>query len=638
MAKARPSKRTPPKPRRPPREARAAAVPPAPKEPAKQEVTVTAAKGRPMLTWVGKRPLRHVTAFPAQLVEVFDPAGDAAKRPGGLLYHGDNKEVLAHLLANGWRGKVDLVYIDPPFDSGADYVRKVSLRGPKGTVKLDGEGYTLGEQIQYTDIWANDNYLQFMYERLILIREVMAPDSVIYVHTDSTRGHQIRHLMDEVFGAESFRNEIVWWYWNKMQGNINRFASNHDTLLCYGQGTPTFFKIREEREELIRQLKRVWDPATNSLVNAKDEKGNLIYIESEERTVDDVWRISMLQPADQTENLRFPTQKPEELLSIAIGSSSRPGDFVLDCFMGSGTTVAVAQKLGRRWIGCDVNKGAIQTTSKRIQAIIRDQIEAAKAGEQMSMVEGEERKPPGPAQLSFAVHRVNDYDLQIQHVEAVNLACEHIGVERRRTDTYFDGTLGKRLVKVVPFNHPLTPLDLDELRRELESRPEEDRDAVVVCLGKDPASDAWIEDWNRLRKGKEAVNRISVIELRTDPKYGKFFAHQPARARVGAKRKGDSVVIEIRDFLSPTIVERLAEQTGILRPKIDDWRAMVDCVLIDPAYDGNVFRIALSDVPVRKTDLVSGRYELAADRCGEAVAVKIADMLGEEVLEVLRLG
>ncbi|MFN2544809.1 MAG: site-specific DNA-methyltransferase, partial [Actinomycetota bacterium] len=142
---------------------------------------VTAAKGRPMLTWVGKRPLSHVTAFPAQHVETFDPTGQltpsrteemwsdwpAAYPKGGLLFHGDNLEVLAHLLANGFRGQVDLIYIDPPFDSGADYVRRVSLRGRKEAAKLEGEGYTLGEQIQYTDIWANDNYLQFMYERLL---------------------------------------------------------------------------------------------------------------------------------------------------------------------------------------------------------------------------------------------------------------------------------------------------------------------------------------------------------------------------------------------------------------------------------------------------------------------------------------
>lgn len=125
-----------------------------------------------MLMWFGKKPLNSVTAFPAQHVETFDPNGSLAKGDqgagwegwpdryprGGLLFHGDNKEVLAHLLANGLRGKVGLVYIDPPFDSGADYVRKVSLRGPKGTAKLDGESYTLGEQVQYTDIWANDNY------------------------------------------------------------------------------------------------------------------------------------------------------------------------------------------------------------------------------------------------------------------------------------------------------------------------------------------------------------------------------------------------------------------------------------------------------------------------------------------------
>ena len=118
---------------------------PVPDPKPKQDVAITAAKGRPMLTWVGKRPLRHVTAFPAQLVEVFDPARDADQGKGeiwkdwperyprgGLLFHGDNKEVLAHLLANGFRGKVNLVYIDPPFDSGADYVRKVTLRGPEG--------------------------------------------------------------------------------------------------------------------------------------------------------------------------------------------------------------------------------------------------------------------------------------------------------------------------------------------------------------------------------------------------------------------------------------------------------------------------------------------------------------------------
>jgi hypothetical protein len=176
------------------------------------------------------------------------------------------------------------------------------------------------------------------------------------------------------------------------------------------------------------------------------------------------------------------------------------------------------------------------------------------------------------------------------------------------------------------------------VKRELEARPGDDRAIVLVCLGKEAAADAWIEDWNRLRRGAATINRIEVIELRTDPKYGKFFQHQPARARVKAARKGDTVTVKITDFISPTIVERLQGQAGLLKPKIDDWRAMVDCVLIDPDYDGKVFRIGLSDVPERKTDLVEGRYELRTGQVGRTIAVKVVDMLGEEVLMTLAGG
>ncbi len=107
---------------------------------------------------------------------------------------------------------------------------------------------------------------------------------------------------------------------------------------------------------------------------------------------------------------------------------------------------------------------------------------------------------PQPAQLSFAVYRVNDYDLQIQHNEAFNLAIDHLGMTRTKTDSFFDGTLGKKLVKIVPFNHPITPLDLEEIKRELKNRPDEDRDIVVVGLGKEYAVQAWLDEWNKLRQ------------------------------------------------------------------------------------------------------------------------------------------
>ena len=172
-------------------------------------------KGRPMLHWVGKKPLDVVRHFPAQLcetVEVGDPPAEPsykefAKSKYNLLFHGDNKEILSSLLIAGFRGKVDLIYIDPPFDSAADYVRKVRLRGQSKTLK--GEGHTSIEQTQYEDIWANYNYLQFMYERLILLRELLSNEGSIYLHCDWHKIHHLRFLLDEVFGEENFGNEII---------------------------------------------------------------------------------------------------------------------------------------------------------------------------------------------------------------------------------------------------------------------------------------------------------------------------------------------------------------------------------------------------------------------------------------------
>jgi DNA modification methylase len=618
----------------------------------KSAVQIAAAKGRPMLTWVGKRPLRHVTAFPAQHIESFNPTGEPAGK-GGLLFHGDNKEVLAHLLTCGYRQSVDLVCVDPPFDSGADYVRKVTLRGASGSTKIGGETYTLGEQIQYTDIWANDNYLQFMYERLLLLKELLSDKGTIYLHCDDTKAHLLRCLLDEVFGADNFMNEVLWLFrergiskttWNRKHNNVFVYAKRigHQTFNVddvrdeYSEETKKKFKYQDENGSYqIRGRNIPGSPIrqADGLRPEHEEKYPGLtyrqYMEDGQLPVD-WWEIPLVNKAAK-ERTTYPTQKPEELYYKMIMASSPPGGVVLDCFIGSGTTAAVAQKLGRRWIGCDINKGAIQTASKRLQTIINEQIAAtAKGAPALPGMDAD--KSPKPSQLSFSVHRVNDYDLQIQHNEAVNLACEHIGVTRSKTDAFFDGTLGKRLVRIIPFGHPLTVLDLEELKRELAARPDEERDVVVVCLGKELAVEAWLEEWNHLRKQGDVPNKIEVVELRTDPKYGKFIAHQPARAKVSIRRVKDKLVIEIEDFISPAIIERLSQQEGVLKPKITDWRAMVDSVMIDPAYDGKVFNIALSDVPEKKSDLVTGKYELPAPKVKTTVAVKITDMLGEEVL------
>ncbi len=662
-----------------------------------KDVSIAKAKGRPMLTWVGKKPLARVRAYPAQAIERFDATAGGAVAlqeadwsdwpkdvpKGGLLYHGDNKDVLAHLLANGFRGKVKLIYIDPPFDSGADYVRKVQLRGAKGTVKIDGEDYTLGEQVQYSDIWANDNYLQFMYERLLMLRELLSDEGALYLHCDWNRSHQLRMVLDEVFSAEFCRNEIIWKR-TSARSDSKFYNHIHDVILFYSKGNaPTFneqftpyekayldkyfgmkdadgrrFASKDATQAGLRNGAtgtpwRGFNPASKgnhwkvvpTELDRLDQEGRIYWPEKEGgwprlkqyldetkgRAIQSIWDDVMPVNSQADEREEYPTQKPVTLLERLIRSSTNPGDIVLDCFIGSGTTAAVAQQLNRRWIGCDINKGAIQTTAKRLQELMRAQASTAGMPQQGDLI-GTSEPTQQPCQLGFATYRVNDYDLQIQHNEAVELACQHLGVTRTRTDSFFEGTQGGRLVKIVPFNHPLTPLDLEAVRNELKTRPTEERDVMLVCLGWQHDARAWVDSYNRNRP----VNKLHVVELRTDRKLGGIIKHEPLSAQVSAQRVGEGadaqLVVELQDVVSPTIMQRLNLEQGVFRAQITDWRAVVDCILIDTQFDGQVFNVTLADVPERKQDLVNGRYELPAPPAGSTVAVKIIDMLGEELV------
>ncbi|PIW40388.1 MAG: restriction endonuclease subunit M, partial [Chloroflexi bacterium CG15_BIG_FIL_POST_REV_8_21_14_020_46_15] len=177
-------------------------------------------------------------------------------------------------------------------------------------------------------------------------------------------------------------------------------------------------------------------------------------------------------------------------------------------------------------------------------------------------------------------------------------------------------------------------LDLQLLQDELKKRPDEDRDINIVCLDKELAVDPWIDEWNK----KHPVNKIKVIELKTDKKYGSFLIHKPAEVKIEVKRIAQNkAVIEIQDFISPTIIERLNIDNKLFKVKIPDFRCMIDTVLIDNNYDGKTFHIIYSDVPERKDDLVKGEYKIEIPDEKAKVALKIIDMLGEEVINVFEL-
>jgi len=180
----------------------------------------------------------------------------------------------------------------------------------------------------------------------------------------------------------------------------------------------------------------------------------------------------------------------------------------------------------------------------------------------------------------------------------------------------------------------LTLLDLQLIQDELKKRPNEDRDITIVCLGKELAVDPWVEEWNN----KHPVNKIRLIELKTDKKYGNFLIHKPAEAKVKVERTANNkALIEIQNFISPTIIERLNIDNKLFKVKIPDFRSMIDTILIDTNYNGNTFHIVYSDVPEKKNDLIKGKYEIEIPAEKVKIAIKIIDMLGEEVLSIFEI-
>lgn len=566
-------------------------------------------RGYPELRWTGKRPFRGTSYFPAQLKESH---GDTVDGWRNKLYWGDNLQVMSHLLRE-YRGKVRLIYIDPPFDSKADYKKKIELRGQSAT--SDASAF---EEKQYTDIWTNDEYLQFMYERLVLIRELLAEDGSLWLHCDWTKGHYLRLLCDQVFGPGGFKNSVVWYYYNKLQGNINRFASNHDDIYLYTKNVSFVFnKQYENRGETVRQIKRVWNPSTKSLVNAKDENGNVIYIETDKRMVDDVWRLSMLQPADKVEPVGYPTQKPEALLERIIKASSNPGDLVFDCFMGSGTTQAVAMKLGRRFLGADINLGAIQTTTKRILGVADELKQAPKE----LGLESEDK--PAKFYPGFEVYTVNNYDFFRNELEAKELLIEALELQKLPGNMLWDGESDGWMVKILAVNRLATAADINPIIANLDYKAWEKRAKAnpgksverirFVCMGHDPDLRAqFLEEMDKLGFKVD----LEILDILRDRKELQFKRESEARITLTKKK------LEVKKFYPMNLLQKLSLE----KTKVEDWRELVDSVLIDWNYDGAVFSPGLIDIP-EKGELVSGVYDRPED--SGTIRVKITDLIAE---------
>lgn len=309
--------------------------------------------------------------MPLYEMETKETIGANAKQ--NKVIRGECLSACAYLKEQGIQ--VDLVYIDPPFASGADYAKKVYIRRnplvaraiEQAESELDIEELRTFEEKMYGDVWDKERYLNWMYENLMAIKSVMSDNASIYVHLDWHIGHYVKILMDEIFGEDNFRNEIVWFYPNKMSRNENDFARAHDSIFLYNndRNNSIFNEVKITRDQPVKQSKRVWVDKKN--MRARDEEGNIIYELSYETKANDVWSIPYVASTD-SQRVDYATQKPEALLERIIKASSNEGMVVADFFGGSGVTAVVANRLGRRFIHCDIGINSIQTVRDRLKA------------------------------------------------------------------------------------------------------------------------------------------------------------------------------------------------------------------------------------------------------------------------------
>lgn len=620
-------------------------------------------KGYPMLNWRGKRPLTSTQYYPAQLKELHGEEVDGWRNK---IFWGDNLQVLSHLLKE-FRGAFRLIYIDPPFDSKADYRKTIHLKGQEVKGSL-----VPFEEKQYGDIWNNDEYLQFMYDRICLMRELLAEDGSIWLHCDWHRSHHLRCILDEVFGASNLQNEVIWQRTDPHNDAKSRLGWVHDTIFWYAKNREKVIynwadvsvdlsesALKEyslvrlpsgetvsyaPNDELVGRRfklddctykgndasrrfswrgarpsnKRVWPYSSVEEMDAALERGEF-FLRNPERGAARC-RVSYLDAREgqgqvlqtiwtDTGRMKggndYPTQKPVELLERIVRSSTNAGDLVLDCFVGSGTTAVAAINSGRRFVGGDINLGAVNLTVQRVSNALST-IDSAQNG---STLHG------------FALYNVNHYDVFRNPIQAKDLLVEALEVQKLEFSTVFDGEKDGRMVKIMPVNRISTRADLNELitgfdykaweRRQNENPNRPVEKISLICMGHEPDLAAQL-----VLAAKPFKIDVEVVDILRDKADLEFKRDSEAKVAI---KKGALVV---EKFYPMNLLQKLSLQ----KESVEDWRELTESVLIDWNYDGAVLQPAVVDIP-GKDDLVKGTYTVPDD--AGTIRVKITDLLSE---------
>ena len=543
----------------------------------------------PELIWHGKRPYCSTQYYPAKLCESYIDNNNEWKNK---LFWGDNLQVMGHLLKD-YKGKIDLIYIDPPFDSKTDYKKRIELHGKSKKYKF--------EEKQFSDTWVNDDFLQFMYERLIIMRELLSDKGCIYLHCDWHKSHHLRMIMDEVFGSENFVNEIIWHY-SGAGTPKGCWAKRHDNIFLYSKTSKYTFNADDIRTDYsVATIERFSHTINNvrNGINFGTQSLNPLG-----KYPEDVLDIPIEAPSA---NVRtgYPTQKPEALIERIIKASSNYGDLIFDCFMGSGTTQTVAMKLGRRFIGADINLASIHTATKRLLSVAK----------QLNNDFLNEIK-----YTNFEVYNVNNYGIFSNPVKAKELIIESLGIHAFSKSDLWDGELNGRVIKIMPINRITNKDDLkcilgnlpyDVYRKRNNDNPNQPVERItLICMGHEP-------DLKESFESQCTYNiDIEILDILKDDMYLQL------KYKAEADIVCDNNRLIIKSFYPANLMKKIQKNA------IESWHQLVDSIMIDWNYNGEVLQPSCIDISSKKK-IVKGVYDIPKN--SGTIRVKITDLLSESI-------
>lgn len=561
------------------------------------------------------------------------------------LIWGDKKYVLPSLLPE-FAGKVNLIYIDPPFNVGSDFSFTATIGDNPETDEDETTKFVkqpnIIEQKAYRDTWGKglDSYMQWFYETALLLKELLAEDGCIYVHLDWHVCHYAKAILDEVFGYENFRNEIIWYYPGRERLSENKFQSKHDVIYFYGKSEKAKLNpIRKEwdREDRIKAMRRKIHKDEDGKEWFWETRGQAHGVDAYKRYLDeyidkggalnDVWDDIQFLRGNHPERVAYDTQKPEELLSRIITASSKDNDLVLDAFCGSGTTASAAEKLNRRWITCDLGRFSIHTARKRFLGIDNVKpfiVQNLGKYERQQWMNAEFENPEDRLKQE---RTYKHFIIELYHAKPLD------------GYTWLHGAKAGRMIHVGSVEAPVTVEDIKSSIKEFWQLVGKEKSAQVNgvdFLGWDFAFDV-----NETAKQFAAENKVNVsfkkipreVLEKKAVEQGDIKFYELASLNIDTKTEKRKVSITIHDFIIPP--DDVPQE---VQGKITHWSQWIDYWAVDWNYRDDTFHNEWQSYRTKQIPKIELTANNTYDAVGKyTVLVKVIDILGNDTTKAIQI-